>query len=514
MGLEEAPDDLGLRAGAARAAWLANLLHDADQHARRWARDATAAEERSAALRLLVRLAWEDKRPDDTRAFVEEIRDVIEQLPRGAEQAQAMATVAQAYMLTDQPADAITWADRTIALADELRLPGVRVAGAVEKGSALLNVPGGGDEARKLLLETAHDAEDAGEWLIAARALHNVVHNLPPSSLAEAHELLERMRADAERAGFESLAVAAYFEGRARFAMEDGDLRAATDLLAEGHRRERGYLRTSRGASYHGVFLAGLALEAGDQDRAESIIATLTGPDGRHSGPVLGLVFHLACRRGDTGAAAAALDDLYAGVEWIGALYGEQVHDLVAAGLAAGLATARLRPLAERVAWSDTAEGWRALVFAQLDEADDRCSDALAGYEKAAGAEGLRPAIRASAHTGAARCLIDLGHVDQARDHVTAADALLARWAGWRVAEVDALRGRVGLPAPVAARAGDGLLTPREREVAGLIAEGLTNAELARRLYISKKTAAVHVSNILGKLALSSRTQVAGRISS
>jgi DNA-binding NarL/FixJ family response regulator len=57
---------------------------------------------------------------------------------------------------------------------------------------------------------------------------------------------------------------------------------------------------------------------------------------------------------------------------------------------------------------------------------------------------------------------------------------------------------------------GAAALTPREREVAGLIAEGLTNAELAQRLYISKKTAAVHVSNILGKLGLSSRTQVAG----
>jgi DNA-binding CsgD family transcriptional regulator len=82
------------------------------------------------------------------------------------------------------------------------------------------------------------------------------------------------------------------------------------------------------------------------------------------------------------------------------------------------------------------------------------------------------------------------------------------------VAEVAALRGRVGLPAaggaagavPVAA------LTPREREVAALIAEGLTNAELARRLYISPKTAAVHVSNILGKLGVSSRSQVAGRL--
>jgi DNA-binding NarL/FixJ family response regulator len=85
------------------------------------------------------------------------------------------------------------------------------------------------------------------------------------------------------------------------------------------------------------------------------------------------------------------------------------------------------------------------------------------------------------------------------------AAALLARWGGWRVAEVEALRGRVGLRDSTV----DGALTPREREVAQLLAEGLTNAELARRLYISPKTAAVHVSNILSKLELSSRTQVA-----
>jgi DNA-binding CsgD family transcriptional regulator/tetratricopeptide (TPR) repeat protein len=510
MGLEEAPDDLELRAGAARAAWLANLIHDADQHARRWVRDAATAGERSAALRLLVRLAWEDGRPEDMPVLIDEIRDIIDQLPRGAEQAHAMATVAQSYMLTGRPADAIAWADRTIALAEELDLPGVRLAGAVEKGSALLNVPDGMDSGRKLLLKVAEDAEQAAEWLIAARALHNVFSIGMPSSLAEANELLERMRADAERAGFESLAVASYFQGRARFAMEEGDLHAALGVLEEGHRRDRGYLRTSRGTNYHGVFLAGLALEAGDLDRVESLLATFTGPGDKTSLSILGLAFHLACRRGDATAAEAALDDLYAAAERVGAPYGEQVHDLVAAGLTAGLATARLRPLVGRVSWSDLTDGWQALVYAQLEEADGQTSEALAGYEAAVGSPELRPAIRASAHTGAARCLIDLGHVDRAREHVSAADALLARWAGWRVAEVDALRGRVGLPAPAAVGAIDAVLTPREREVATLIAEGLTNVELARRLYISKKTAAVHVSNILGKLGLSSRTQVAG----
>ena len=42
-----------------------------------------------------------------------------------------------------------------------------------------------------------------------------------------------------------------------------------------------------------------------------------------------------------------------------------------------------------------------------------------------------------------------------------------------------------------------------------LVAEGLSNAELAERLYISPRTAGVHVSNILGKLGVSRRTEAA-----
>jgi DNA-binding NarL/FixJ family response regulator len=42
-----------------------------------------------------------------------------------------------------------------------------------------------------------------------------------------------------------------------------------------------------------------------------------------------------------------------------------------------------------------------------------------------------------------------------------------------------------------------------------LLAEGLTNAQLAERLYISPRTAAVHVSNILQKLGMASRAEVA-----
>ncbi|NUW29978.1 AAA family ATPase [Nonomuraea sp. SMC257] len=55
----------------------------------------------------------------------------------------------------------------------------------------------------------------------------------------------------------------------------------------------------------------------------------------------------------------------------------------------------------------------------------------------------------------------------------------------------------------------NGGLTARELEVLALVAEGLTNREIAERLFIAQKTVSVHVSNILGKLDVSTRTQAA-----
>jgi DNA-binding CsgD family transcriptional regulator len=69
------------------------------------------------------------------------------------------------------------------------------------------------------------------------------------------------------------------------------------------------------------------------------------------------------------------------------------------------------------------------------------------------------------------------------------------------------LRGFVGEPAP---RRGDPFgLSPREREVLGLIAQGRTNREVGERLFISQKTVGVHVGNILAKLDVSGRVEAA-----
>jgi DNA-binding CsgD family transcriptional regulator len=52
-------------------------------------------------------------------------------------------------------------------------------------------------------------------------------------------------------------------------------------------------------------------------------------------------------------------------------------------------------------------------------------------------------------------------------------------------------------------------LSKRELEVLALIAEGRSNPEIGRRLFITRKTVAVHVSNILTKLGVSGRVEAA-----
>ena len=73
--------------------------------------------------------------------------------------------------------------------------------------------------------------------------------------------------------------------------------------------------------------------------------------------------------------------------------------------------------------------------------------------------------------------------------------------------EALARRGRLefaGLPRAVEVGA---VLTPRETEVLALMAQGRTNRQIGAELFISEKTASVHVSNILAKLSAGGRTE-------
>jgi non-specific serine/threonine protein kinase len=74
---------------------------------------------------------------------------------------------------------------------------------------------------------------------------------------------------------------------------------------------------------------------------------------------------------------------------------------------------------------------------------------------------------------------------------------------------LERMRPNAPQPAGAAAPPDGGPLTAREREVAALIAEGYTNRQIAQALVVADATAVRHVANILNKLSMNSRAQVA-----
>jgi DNA-binding CsgD family transcriptional regulator len=124
------------------------------------------------------------------------------------------------------------------------------------------------------------------------------------------------------------------------------------------------------------------------------------------------------------------------------------------------------------------------------------------------------------------RAFVSLGHLyrkqrryDDADDAFTQARAIVAELAE-AVLDTDLrlmfMREAASLiPAPrnattrrIAKQAFEGL-TERERQVAALIAEGLSNRDIGNRIFVSERTVATHVGHILNKLQFSSRTQIA-----
>jgi len=514
MGLDEADDDAELLAAAARAAWLAGLLDDAVRYARRWRVSAVTATDRADALYLLIRLAWDTGDIAGMEALTHDVEQLIAELQPGEDQARAMTAVAQSARLRDDIDTAVSWADRALALAAEFDLPRVRLTALVEKGSALTDRWSTNADGRALLAGLIDDAEKLGEWVLAARALNDLVQDVPPASPAEHAEMLERMRVNAERAGFEALAVAAYFQGRARLAVREGDLGAAIAALEEGRDRDRGFVRHGRIADYHAAFLAGLYLEAGELDRVEAIIADLRTL--RVTGLAIpGLAFHLACRRRDLATAEQTLTDVFAALAEQAWRSGSQAYDLISGATFAGLPLPRLAEMSRELLDANVWDDYRTAVDALLAQAHGQTAAALDAYRTVADSQIVPPSVRGTAHVGAARCLLALGRRDVAVEEVNVAGPLLAKWSGWRVAELDQVRAQLGLAPADGSRpvTGAAALTQREREVALLVADGLSNAELARRLYISPRTAAVHVSNILHKLGVSSRTEVVDMLS-
>jgi DNA-binding NarL/FixJ family response regulator len=182
------------------------------------------------------------------------------------------------------------------------------------------------------------------------------------------------------------------------------------------------------------------------------------------------------------------------------------VEQLLGAGIAPAVVRARL--LAGWLGDHPSADAFRAHVegLLRLAEGDhEGAVRALSAVLAAPDARLARPLI-GSLRTAYAEALLGMDDRAGALDVVRRAiDDDLGRWPGVRRDRAQALARRL----EGASGRSDGDLTAREQEVATLLAEGLTNGQIAERLFISPKTAAVHVSNILAKLGLSSRAEIA-----
>jgi len=162
-------------------------------------------------------------------------------------------------------------------------------------------------------------------------------------------------------------------------------------------------------------------------------------------------------------------------------------------------------------------EAWAATFAAEAARADGRHD--LAGWDAAASAWAAlaQPQEEAYALLRAASAASAAGDRDGAARRLSRA-ADLAGHLGARplLEQIGSLarRARVDLPSAPGQRGPSGEaaplgLTERELEVLRLVAAGRSNRDIAAELFISPKTASVHVSNILGKLGVASRGEAA-----
>jgi DNA-binding CsgD family transcriptional regulator len=167
---------------------------------------------------------------------------------------------------------------------------------------------------------------------------------------------------------------------------------------------------------------------------------------------------------------------------------------------------ARVREVAAAVPVRRPADrAYAAQVQATLDRSPDAWRTAVAEWR----ADGQRYPL-ALALRGLAECAAGTGDRTTAAEAVEESAAIAAALGAKALTtQLDTLAQRLGLRPAGPALEGTEVLTSREREVLRLVAEGHSNSRIAERLYISPKTASVHVSRIIAKLGVANRVEAA-----
>ena len=300
-------------------------------------------------------------------------------------------------------------------------------------------------------------------------------------------------------------------------ALRQGDLVAARAKLEQALELQR-RLRHRGPASRLYDNLGMLSLFDGDLERAGALFrqSFVTARELGDNGGVSSALFHLALSAyfaGDrAGAERQAVEALA-----LRRLAGEPVGIAYCQGLLASLALDRGDSESAR----ERLDGAMLLMQEWGDRVDAAFGLDLCARLAATDAKPHRALLLASAANGL-RLAVGVANLSFWRQTIEPSLAAAAHAIGSREAEVARTRGRslalddaVGVARD--SRLGEEqsssglaeLLSPREAEVAELVAEGSTNKEIGQRLFIATRTAETHIQNILNKLGFNSRAQIA-----
>ncbi len=474
----------------------------------------------------------------DGRAELARAEDLVRGLPPSAVHAEVLNQVAGWEMVHSPDGRTLSSADQAVQLARLVGAEDVEINARVTAAS--LRIGAGDERGVAELYELAGHAERIGATAVFGRAHCNLVHNL---------EQIGRS-AEAVRVARGGLETTRRLGVRNATEMIAGNLVESLVSLGEWDEaqavidRERRESSRSAGEGLIELQAAGLALARGDAERAAALLDTarelfgLAGRQPQRALPMAEVGMGIAAAHGRYPEARhellAVLDagDPTLGHEryWWQLLSRAAAVEADGRGLPemdAGRAEVleRLRTTARKVACP--APVWAAfslLLTAELQRAHGR-SQARLWAEAALAFEPLeRPYPLARARFRQAEALLGAQDADRAcvaglltRAHAVA-ERLGARPLGEEIALLaDRARVRLDEPGPAApaepeqgAGAAASLgLTPRERDVLRLVAAGRSNRGIAEELFISPKTASVHVSNILAKLGVSGRGEAA-----
>lgn len=428
------------------------------------------------ALRWLSRLTWFEARRDDAAAYAAEAIEVLEPLGPCHELAMAYSTRAQLHILDEERHLASEWGDRAVAMAEALNDPEALVhaltnAACLEPGAS-----------REMQERAARLAQRHGLHEHAMRAFTWLICDaIVEQNYALAEPFLDEAIAYADARDIDTFSL--YLRGwRARMLVETGRLPEAESAAHEVLCREH----ASRVVRLPALTaLATVRVRRGDADAQElldeALATALSTGELQRIAPVAVARAEAAWIRNDNeGVRAEAMR------AWPSALNADSRWDI-----------GRLAIWLRRSG---------APVDLPARELPAPFAAELAGNWREAAAEWDRlgcPWERAMA--------LSEGDVSAQREALAILDTLGAPRAAARIRRKLRRRGVRGLPRGPrrSTRANPANLTQRQMEVLDLLAQGLSNREIADRLFLSTRTIDHHVSALLRKLNVRSRVAAA-----